>query len=128
MQIPDNVFADIERLQITGYPKDYYVFTSNNKPGRAPIGYNTMRVRFNYYRDALGIPKTKTLYSWKHTGAISAYENGANVAEIQDLLHHNWIGSTEHYIKKRMRRIDAGIKFVRDITKDRPQLSSQSVR
>ena len=115
VQIPDIVYKDIERLHILDHPADYYVFTADGTPGRDPIGYNTMRVHFNYYRDRLGISKQKTLYSWKHTGAISAYQNGANVSEIQDLLHHNWIGSTEHYIKKRIRRIDTGTRFVSEI-------------
>ena len=117
VQIPDVVFADIMRLHIFDYPKDYYVFTAAGVPSVRPIGYNTMRVRFNRYRDALNIPNSKTFYSWKHTGAISAYQNGANMSEIQDLLHHRWIGSTEHYLRKRIHRIDAGTKFVADITK-----------
>ena len=112
VQVPEIVFQDIERLKIPQYPKHYYVFTAYGQPAVKPIGYNTMRVRFNRFRDQLGISPTKSLYSWKHTGAIQAYENGANVSEIQDLLHHNWIGSTEHYIKKRIRRIDAGVKYV----------------
>lgn len=116
VEIPDIVYKDIERLQITNHPKDYYIFTAEGIPSRRPIGYNTMRVRFNQYRDALHISKSKCLYSWKHTGAISAYQNGANMSEIQDLLHHNWIGSTEHYLKKRAHKINVGSKFVRAIT------------
>lgn len=115
VQVPDIVLSDIRKLRICEYPKDYYVFTAADKPSVRPIGYNTMRVRFNQYRKALHISDSKTLYSWKHTGAISAYQNGANMSEIQDLLHHNWIGSTEHYLKKRMKRIDAGVKFVGSI-------------
>ena len=122
VKIPDIVYNDIERLRIMDYPSDYYVFSSDGIPSRRPIGYNTMRVRFNQYRDALHISNTKTFYSWKHTGAISAYRNGANMSEIQDLLHHSWIGSTEHYLKKRMKRIDTGAKFVQDITKGASQL------
>ena len=117
VQVPEIVFRDIERLKILEYPRDYYIFTAYNRPAVRPIGYNTMRTRFNRFRDRLNIPPSKTLYSWKHTGAIQAYENGANVSEIQDLLHHNWIGSTEHYIKKRMRRIDAGVRFIPEIGK-----------
>ena len=66
------------------------------------MGKNTMRNRFNLYREELGISKDKKFYSWKHSGALSAIENGASIYEVKDQLRHKSIMTTEEYLKKRV--------------------------
>lgn len=81
-------------------------------PGLHPLGKNTMRNRFNEYRDALGISKKKKFYSWKHTGAISRYDNGMPIYELKDHLRHSSIATTEEYLKKHVPKTDNADKYI----------------
>ena len=93
--------ARIVSLGVTNYAPDMYVFGTYNVPSRKPVGKNTLRNRFNKYRDDLGIDKRIKFYSWKHTGAISMVENGASVWELQAHMRHSSITTTEDYIRQR---------------------------
>lgn len=87
--------------------KNLYIFGRCGSPSSIPTGKNTLRNRFNHYRDLLQISKDKKFYSWKHTGAISAAQNGASVFEIKDQLRHKSVQTTEEYLKKRQPKIGA---------------------
>ena len=99
--VPDNLIEHILRLGIMNYAPDMYVFGKYNVPSRKPTGKNTLRERFNRYRDDLRIDKRVKFYSWKHTGAISMVENGASVWELQAHMRHSSITTTEDYIRQR---------------------------
>ena len=102
VSFPDELLNHMKLLNLDQYEKDLYLFGKNGIPGITPMGKNTMRNRFNYYRDALHISTDKKFYSWKHSGAISAIENGASIYEIKDQLRHRSIATTEEYLKKRI--------------------------
>lgn len=91
----------ILQLGIMNYDKDMYVFGRYNIPATVPVGKNTLRNRFNKYRDDLGIDKSIKFYSWKHTGAISMVNNGVSVWELQHHMRHSSITTTEEYIRQR---------------------------
>jgi site-specific recombinase XerD len=40
-----------------------------------------------------------TLYSWKHTGVVSAFQAGLNIKLIQELLRHHSLEMTDIYLK-----------------------------
>lgn len=91
----------VKKLGIKNYDKDMYVFGTYNVPATEPVGKNTLRNRFNKYRDELGIDKSVKFYSWKHTGAISMVNNGVSVWELQHHMRHSSITTTEEYIRQR---------------------------
>ena len=40
-----------------------------------------------------------TLYSWKHTGAIRAFQSGVNIKKLQNLLRHSSLQITDIYLR-----------------------------
>lgn len=113
--IPDRVLQLMEALGIFQYSGDLYVFGRNGCPGHLPFGKNTMRNHFNKFRDALHISKEKKFYSWKHTGAISSYDNGMPITELKDHLRHSSIMTTEEYLKKHKPKLDSVGMYIDDI-------------
>ena len=77
-----------------------YVIGPNGRPGIRPIGYNTLRERFNRIRDRLGMSQSYKWYSFKHTGAGKLLESGATIAELMNQLGHTDISSTYRYIRR----------------------------
>lgn len=98
---PYELLQHMLSLNIHQYDKNLYLFGKYGVPACQPMGKNTMRNRFNLYREELGISKDKKFYSWKHSGALSAIENGASIYEVKDQLRHKSILTTEEYLKKR---------------------------
>jgi len=80
--------------------KELYLFGKNGRPGTEPPGKNTLRNRFNRYREALGINPAHKFYSWKHTGAAELLKNGAQPYDVKNHLRHASFATTEIYLKK----------------------------
>jgi integrase len=40
-----------------------------------------------------------SLYSWKHTGAVRAYESGLDIKKLQRLLRHSSLTITDIYLR-----------------------------
>jgi integrase len=93
-----NLCIDVYQLDI--YNPEFYVFGNRGKPGDTPYGDNTMRNRFNTYRDELGISSIYKFYSMKHTGAGALLKSGATIIELMAQLRHKELNSTHHYIRK----------------------------
>jgi len=85
---------------IQNFDKDLFVIGPNGRPGSRPIGYNTLRNRFNIIRDRLGLSQSYKWYSFKHTGAGKLLESGATIAELMNQLGHTDISSTYRYIRR----------------------------
>lgn len=105
--IPSVLFEYMIELHLDMFDKDLYIFGRCGVPSSQPMGHNTMRNRFNSYRELLNISADKKFYSWKHAGAISAAQNGATVFELKDQLRHKSVMTTEEYLKKRQPKIGA---------------------
>ena len=101
IKVPQHI---IEKLQCLGYeklPRNYYLFGKNGTPSEHHYSINAMRTQFNEARDTLNLPKEIKFYSWKHTGIITALNNGMHPFEIQAHCRHKDFATTEKYIKKR---------------------------
>lgn len=109
---PEDVLQLMDKMGVFQYDPDFYLFGRMGVPGTKPLGHNTMRNRFNEYRDRLGISNTKKFYSWKHTGAISSYDNGMPIADLKDHLRHSSIMTTEEYIKKHQPKTDMSERYI----------------
>ena len=92
------------------YPLDYYVFGKKGTPGTRPLSVNSFRVKFNTYRDALGLSKKYKFYSLKHTGASVLHTSGLPMRELMDQLRHKRLDATQHYIKRHAGMINNNIK------------------
>ena len=104
VEIPDFLFDEIKEYHLDRYDKDMFVFGHLGMPGKQALGKNTMRNRFNRYRDELGISPDKKFYSWKHTGAIDLIQNGAQPYDVMEHLRHKNFDTTEKYLKKRIKQ------------------------
>jgi integrase len=87
--------------QLHTYPKDFYVISTANAPGKQHIGKNTMRNRFNKIRAELNMPPDYMLYSWKHTGNGILEKAGANPFERMMQNGHSSVVTTEKYTRKK---------------------------
>lgn len=108
--IPDSLLQYMFDLHLNMFDKNLYLFGRYGQPSLEPMGKNTMRNRFNSYRELLKISIDKKFYSWKHAGAISAAQNGATIFELKDQLRHKSIVTTEEYLKKRQPKTGAAAK------------------
>lgn len=108
--MPDSLLQYMFDLHLNMFDKNLYIFGRYGQPSLEPMGKNTMRNRFNSYRELLKISSDKKFYSWKHAGAISAAQNGATIFELKDQLRHKSIVTTEEYLKKRQPKTGAAAK------------------
>lgn len=113
--IPPALMEYMEKLGIFNYPADFYIFGSNRYPGSRPLGKNTMRNKFNLYREQLGISKDCKFYSWKHTGAISAANNNMPVMEMKDYLRHKDINTTMQYLSNRVPTVGKQTEYIDEL-------------
>jgi site-specific recombinase XerD len=76
-----------------------FIFTSLNigKYSWKPMKKNTVCERIKKYSDELNIWKRITVHSLRHSYATRLLENGLNIREIQELLWHCDIQTTETY-------------------------------
>lgn len=102
ISIPEQLYSIMmEKYRLHCYDKEFYVFSKTRKPGPDKIGINTLRVRFNAFRDALGLSKDYKFYSCKHTGAGMLIEKGGlNIKDLQEHFGHLDVNSTIEYLKK----------------------------
>lgn len=107
---PDSVFELMRSLGVFMCDDDLYIFGQGGRPSKYPLGAATMRTRFAEYRRELGISMDKQLYGWKHTAAISAADNGADIYTISGYMRHSSIATTENYLKKRKAKINMSDK------------------
>lgn len=91
----------VNQFHLQNYNKDFFIFSHNGMPGEKALGLNSMRNRFNKFRDKLELSKDYKYYSLKHTGASRLIECGVDIIDIMGHLRHTDIDSTYHYIRKR---------------------------
>jgi integrase len=100
MDIPQQLYDILVEHGISRLNKEMYVIGPTGRPGFKMIGPNTLRERFNKFRDRLHMTKDYKWYSFKHTGAGKLLESGASIVELMRQLGHTDITSTYHYIKR----------------------------
>lgn len=100
VDIPDQMYKILVEQGVHHFGKDMYLISKFGRPGKSPIGYNTLRERFNKFRNKLGMTDSYKWYSFKHTGAGKLLESGATIVEIMNQLGHTDIGSTYRYVRR----------------------------
>ena len=107
--IPPPLQALIDKHKIKSFPPDYYVFSlvpgqgvKNKvvKPLPKKVGSSRLGERYRrYILNPLKFSKDYTLYSWKHTGVISAHNAGVTDADIMQQTGHKNYHSFTVYMK-----------------------------
>lgn len=113
--MPPQLLSLMEQLNVFMYDPELYLFGRNGAPSSTPMGHNTMRNRFNQYRELLNISTDHKFYSWKHSGAISAAIHGASPFDLQHHLRHRSVATTEEYIRKRIPNNDTAERYIEKI-------------
>lgn len=100
IDLPDAMADIIRKQNVMNYDRNFYVFGRNKCPGAEMMGLNTLRNRFNKFRDNLNLPHIYKFYSMKHTGGGRLLEEGFTIEEIRNHMRHKNIESTDHYVKR----------------------------
>jgi site-specific recombinase XerD len=100
VDIPSQLFEILTSHGVHAFGKEMFIIGPNGRPGNRQIGMNTLRNRFNKYRDEMGLSLSYKWYSFKHTGAGKLLESGATIAELMNQLGHTDIASTYRYIRQ----------------------------
>lgn len=100
IDIPTQMFEVLQHQGIHNFGKEMYVIGPYGRPGNRKIGLNTLRNRFNAFRDRLNLSYSYKWYSFKHTGAGKLLESGASIVELMNQLGHTDIASTYRYIRQ----------------------------
>ena len=78
-------------------PDKGYIFPG--KKNNKPVGECYMRLLHNKFLKCLNYDSRHTLYSWKHTGVVQAYNAGVDIKSIQRQCRHHSIEMTDNYLK-----------------------------
>ena len=100
IKCPPFIIEKMKLLKYNLFAPDFYVFGKCGKPSTVPCSANILSRKFIQARDALNLPKGYKFYSWKHSGIISALQNGMQPFDVQQHCRHKEFATTEKYIKK----------------------------
>jgi site-specific recombinase XerD len=78
---------------------DYYVFTQNKQPGLKPLHQETLQGWFSKIKTELNMGKEYSLYSWKHTRNIHAWQDTKDIMFIKTLNRHTVLETTMIYLR-----------------------------
>lgn len=112
VDVPSPVLELMEKLNVFQYDRNLYIFTKNGFPGEKPLAEHYLARRYSMFRDSLGIPADRHFYSWKHTGAVSAADNGMSIYDLKDHLRHKSIATTEQYLRKKRPKKSVAEQFI----------------
>ncbi|TDQ79604.1 tyrosine-type recombinase/integrase [Sphingobacterium yanglingense] len=114
--IDDEFLSILSELDLDRYNKHYYLFTKDGMPGPNPVYEGYFRKMFIPVKEACGISRGETLYSFKHTRCIHLVEDGEKLHNIIKLTRHKTLAELMDYLK------DMGV-----ILGDEVKLKSRSI-
>lgn len=109
MPLPE-AFGRVLALALAGTTQDDYVFAK--KPGGKPPGAHATRAYLKKLIDKAGIAKKVTPHKLRHTYATRLLEKDVQLVDIQALLGHESIATTQIYTHAGQERLS---KLVADI-------------
>ena len=99
--IPKQLRALLAPLNLAAYPPGYYLFGYDQQPGPVPVGTCLIRRHFNQVLRAVGLHGLgHSLYSFKHTGAVSLYLATKDIELVRKHCRHSHAGITATYLRK----------------------------
>lgn len=109
--IPEPFWQALQESGVMDADEDLYIFSRDCKPGPEAKSKNTMNIRHRAMLDGLGYEKKHTLYSWKHTGVVKAFEAGVDIKAIQRQCRHHNLKETDTYLKSLGLTINDAMKY-----------------
>jgi len=103
-------FGRVLAMTIADKYRDEYLFAK--KPGGKPIGQHAARAYLKKLMDKAGINKKVTPHKLRHTYATRLLEKDVQLVDIQALLGHESIATTQIYTHAGQERLS---KLVADI-------------
>lgn len=97
--IPKGLKKLIHEFGLLGFPPDYFVFSTLQKPFEKHVSSNYFNKRYRDILDNLKISKDHTAYSWKHTGVIKLYNKIKDIRKIQQQCRHSKMETTVDYLR-----------------------------
>lgn len=99
VKIPENVFQDI-RNYVGNRTSGYIFIGDSNRNKGQQLTTKTIRLIIKTILRRFGLDEdTLSLHSLRRTFASVAYENGADIYSIQQVLHHKSINTTTIYLR-----------------------------
>ena len=90
-----------------------YLFQSRNK--EKPVSKNVMGSRYRNLTKDLKLGKDFTLYSWKHSGVVAAYNAGIDIKTIQSQCRHHSLEQTDIYLKSLGLNVNLGVNKIPEL-------------
>lgn len=100
IDIPTQLYDLFQKFGLRNFDRELYIFSHNGMPGEMALGKNSMRNRFNKFRESLNLSHEYKYYSFKHTGAGALLDAGISFKDLMDHLRHQDMESTYHYIRR----------------------------
>ncbi len=94
--IPESFYKQLKKSEVVNSGKQYIFQT---KEGNKPFSKNVMTERFRKLIKELNLGSDYTLYSWKHSGVVAAYNAGIDIKTIQNQCRHHSLEQTDIYLK-----------------------------
>jgi len=94
--IPDQLLPSMEFV----YDRSPGDWVFPGRYGDNPVGENTFYNLHKRILDDMNFGKGYTLYSWKHTGAVTLAKSGAALKEIQLQMRHHSVAQTDEYLRQ----------------------------
>lgn len=102
VSIPPEFLSDLTALELNKYQSWHYVFSAGKGmsvgPDKRKKADSITDLHRVFLRE-LKIPKTKTIYSWKHTGVVTLYNEIKDVYAIMRHCRHSDLEQTMTYLK-----------------------------
>ena len=80
-------------------PSNYYIFSANGQPGAVPMSRDYFSKLHRIFLNRLRISNKYSLYSWKHTGNVTAVKSGIGLKDLQLQNRHHDLNTFDIYIK-----------------------------
>lgn len=98
--IPETLRQILIESKVLEYPDDYFIFGRNQQPGKqSPYG-NAFWERNKNILQKLGFTDREySLYSFKHSGAISLYLATKDIKMVQRQCRHTSVSQTDAYLR-----------------------------
>lgn len=95
-RVPDVFMSEIER---SVRQSEMYLFPAHRTKFK-PAGKNTYGERMRKVLRSLSYPVGYSIYSWKHTGVVTAKKGGADVKDIMMQCRHSSLDETDRYLRQ----------------------------
>lgn len=95
--LTDDLCENLKSMNLQQYPREYYLFTIDFKPGKNKVGSHYYSNFWAKLRDEIGLPKTMQLYSLRDTGIFDMLKAGIDDLSIMQHADHSSLDMTTIY-------------------------------